>query len=270
MARADADAAEAPDQVEVLAEGDGDAGRHVEEAREFPEHGVSAEAWDVCEPPAPGALFATGERGREPGERPTPHQPAVPVRHLRGNPDAAVTVVEYGDFECPYCAAAAPVLHEVVDGSDGGVRLEFRNFPLAQVHPYALTAALAAEAVSPYGVFWEMHDLLFTHQDRLRDVDLRSYAESLGVDGDAVVGDRAQVFGDRVEADFASGVELGVRGTPWLFVNGEHYLGRMEVAALRQATSAALAPRRVGGLRPRGDSPPRRRLVPRPWGQRRD
>ncbi|MCW2637286.1 MAG: oxidoreductase [Blastococcus sp.] len=155
--------------------------------------------------------------------------------HVRGAPDAAVTVVEYGDYECPYCAAAAPVLRQLVDGSQGRVRLVFRNFPLADKHPYALTAALAAEAADAQGAFWPMHDLLFERQDRLTDVALRAYADSLGLDGGLVVGEPAQAFGDRVEADFAEGLAAGVEGTPTLFIDGVRYSGRLELDALRRA-----------------------------------
>ena len=100
--------------------------------------------------------------------------PVSETDHVRGPVDAAVTVVEYGDYECPYCAAARPVLAALVE--EGQVRLVFRNFPLATIHPYALTASLAAEAAAARGLFWEMHDQLFTHQRRLRDVDLARYA----------------------------------------------------------------------------------------------
>ena len=105
------------------------------------------------------------------------------AEHVLGNPAAPVTVIEYGDFECPYCAAAAPVLKQLVEESDGQVRLVFRHFPLADNHPHALTAALAAEAAAAQGAFWPMHDLLFARQDRLSDVALRAYAEELGLDG---------------------------------------------------------------------------------------
>ena len=161
---------------------------------------------------------------------------AVPVGetdHVRGRPDAAVTVVEYGDYECPYCAAARPVLAGLVD--EGRIRLVFRNFPLADVHPYALTAALAAEAAAAQGRFWEMHDLLFAHQRRLRDVDLSRYAAQLGLPPGSVVGDAAQPYGDRVEADFASGLDSGVRGTPTLFLGDRQYTGPVERSALRSA-----------------------------------
>lgn len=180
--------------------------------------------------------------------------PEVIPEHVLGDPSAPFVVVEYGDYECPYCAAAAPVLRELVEGS-GQVQLVYRNYPVADIHPYALTAALAAEATTPHGVFWQMHELLFQHQDRLRDVDLRGYAESLGVDGDLVVGDAAQAFADKVEQDFMAGVELGVPGTPTLFINGALYEGRVDLASLRQATT--------------GSSASRPGLVPRSWRKRR-
>ena len=155
--------------------------------------------------------------------------------HVLGNPDAAVTLLEYGDFESPYCAAAAPVLRRVVDESGGQVRLLFRNFPIADRHPYALTAALAAEAAADQGAFWEMHELLFARQERLDDAALRAYAEELGLDGSRVVGEAAQAFGDKVEADFAAGLAAGVGGTPTVFIDGRLWSGRVEAGALRRA-----------------------------------
>jgi len=178
--------------------------------------------------------------------------------HVRGNPDAPVTVVEYGDYECPYCAAAAPVLRQLVDESDGRVRLVFRNFPLAQLHPFALTAALAAEAAGAQGAFWPMHDLLFTRQDRLEDAALQAYAERLGLDGSQVVGEPAQRFADKVEADFAAGLAAGVAGTPTLFVNGELYAGRTEIVALRRAVAAAAGSAAGSAVDGRSDPGPRR------------
>jgi protein-disulfide isomerase len=180
------------------------------------------------------------------------------TEHARGNPAAPVTVVEFGDYECPYCAAAAPVLRQLVDESDGRVRLVFRNFPLAEVHPYALTAALAAEAAGAQGAFWPMHDLLFQRQDHLDDTSLRAYADELGIDGGRVVGEPAQEFADQVEADFDEGLSAGVAGTPTLFIDGEHYAGRMELAALRRAVAGAA-----------GGSAARSGLDPGPRRQRR-
>jgi protein-disulfide isomerase len=154
--------------------------------------------------------------------------------HVLGNPDAAVTLLEYGDYECPYCGAAAPVLRRVVEESDGQVRLVFRNFPLPSVHPFALTAALAAEAAGAQGAFWPMHELIFARQDRLDDAALRAYADELDLDGSLVVGEAAQVFGDKVEADFAAGLEAGVGGTPTVFIDGRLWSGRVEEGALRR------------------------------------
>jgi protein-disulfide isomerase len=179
--------------------------------------------------------------------------------HVRGNPDAPVTVVEYGDYECPYCAAAAPVLRHLVDESDGQVRLVFRNFPLAEPHPFALTAALAAEAAGAQGSFWPMHELLFTKQDRLEDVALQAYADRLGLDGSLVVGEPAQQFADKIEADFAAGLEAGVVGTPTLFVNGQLYAGRAEIVALRRAVAAASAGSAAGSAADGGGDPGPRR-----------
>jgi len=160
-----------------------------------------------------------------------------PDEHVLGEPDAPVTVTEYGDYECPYCAAAAPVLKRLVTESDGRVRLVFRNFPLADVHPYALTAALAAEAAGAQDQFWPMHYLLFRNQDRLTDADLGEHAASLGLDPGSVVGEAAQRSAGKVQTDFARGLEIGVRGTPWILVDGVHYDGPVKLEELRDATS---------------------------------
>ena len=152
-------------------------------------------------------------------------------RHLYGNPDAIMTVVEYGDFECPYCGAAAPVLKELIDGSDGQVNLVFRHFPLFTVHPFALTAALAAEAAGDR--FWDMHWKLFAHQGKLTDPDLQRWADLLGLG--PVTGEAAQAFQPAVQADYASGLTLGVSATPTLCIDNPRYTGRVELRALRTA-----------------------------------
>ena len=160
------------------------------------------------------------------------------VEHVLGNPEAPVTVLEYGDYECPYCAAAAPVLRKLIDSSDGAVRLVFRNFPLFEVHAHALIAALAAESTAEAGPepFWKMHKLLFEKQDRLTDRDLRLYAEHAGGDPDLAVGEAAQRFADKVRADYAAGIEAGVEGTPTLYINDSAYSGRIDLGALQRAT----------------------------------
>ncbi|HEV7189450.1 MAG TPA: thioredoxin domain-containing protein [Blastococcus sp.] len=173
--------------------------------------------------------------------------------HVLGNPEAPVTLVEYGDYECPYCGAAAPVLRRVVEESEGQVRLVFRNFPLPSVHPFALTAALAAEAAAAQGAFWPMHELIFRRQHRLDDAALRAYAEELGLDGSLVVGEPAQAFADKVEADFAAGLDAGVGGTPTVFIDGRLWTGRVEAGALRRA----IASESPDGSGPDGGGDPR-------------
>ncbi|MFI5840319.1 DsbA family protein [Catenuloplanes sp. NPDC051500] len=157
--------------------------------------------------------------------------------HVFGNVDAPVTVTEYGDYQCPYCAAAAPILHRLVEESDGQVRLIFRNFPLFEIHPFALTAALAAESTVGAGVFWDMHRVLFKKQDRLEDTFLRHYAEAVGADPSLATGEAAQQFAPKVQEDYLAGVECGIAGTPSLLINDVPFEGRIELADLRRATS---------------------------------
>jgi protein-disulfide isomerase len=160
-------------------------------------------------------------------------------RHVLGHPDAPVTVTEFGDLECPYCRAAEPVLRTLVEESDGRVRLVWRHFPLFQVHPHALIAGLAAEAAAEQGLFWEMQRALFAQQDRLAEPDLRAAGARLGLDPETVAGPGAQRFADLVEADYLLGLDLAVRGTPTLLVQGERYHGPIELDALRAAVRAA-------------------------------
>lgn len=161
------------------------------------------------------------------------------ARHVYGNPDAPVTVVEFGDLECPHCRAMAPVLRELVDASDGLVRLVWRHFPLFEVHPHALTAALAAEAAGAAGLFWPMHDLLLAHQDRLTDPDLRAYARELGLDPATVAGDAAQVHASAVEGDYVDALGIGARATPTVLVGDRRFEGEADLAALRAAVVVA-------------------------------
>lgn len=174
--------------------------------------------------------------------------PAGPVgpggwpEHVLGDPAAPVTLLEYGDYECPYCAGAAPVLRRLVAESAGRVRLVFRNFPLFTIHRYALTAALAAESTTAAGVFWEMHALLFRKQDRLDDGNLRRYAAHVGADPELAAGEPAQRFAPKVQADYAAAVRDGARGTPTLFIDGMPYTGRADLAALRRATGLSRPP----------------------------
>ncbi len=152
--------------------------------------------------------------------------------HVRGTVGAPHTLVMYGDFECPYCRRAAPVLEQLRERMGGRLSFAFRHFPLAEMHPFALAAAVASEAAALDGKFWPMHDLLYQGEPRLRQDDLRGYAEQLGVDPESVVWPATRMVEDRVEADFNSGVRSGVRGTPTLFLDSRPYQGDISADAL--------------------------------------
>ncbi|MDM7831831.1 DsbA family protein [Cellulomonas edaphi] len=175
-----------------------------------------------------------------------PARSVDPERHAYGEPSAPVTVLEYGDLECPHCRAAAPVLRELVDTSQGQVRLVWRHFPLFEVHPHALTAALASEAAGERGRFWELHDRCFADQSHLADVDLRRHALALGLDPDVVAGVGAQRYAPAVEVDYLAGIAAGAQGTPTLFVGGQPFRERAELGRLRAAVDVALARARQG------------------------
>ena len=162
--------------------------------------------------------------------------------HLQGPADAAVTLVEYGDYECPYCGAAYPIIKEVQGRMGGRLRFVFRNFPIATSHPHAEQAAEVAEAAAAQGRFWEMHDLLYENQKRLRDEDLRGYAEKLELDLDSFDRELVEhVHAARVREDFMSGVRSGVNGTPTFFINGVRHDGSYEADALLAALRRAAA-----------------------------
>jgi Na+/H+ antiporter NhaA len=159
--------------------------------------------------------------------------------HFRGPIDAPVTVVEYGDFECPYCGRAEPVVRELLQ-EFGDVRYVWRHLPLSDVHANAQIAAEAAEAAARQDAFWEMHDLLFKHQDALRPRDLISYARELGLDFERFTDDLREHTGSaRVAEDVDSADLSGVSGTPTFFINGQRHYGAYDIAALSQAVRAA-------------------------------
>jgi protein-disulfide isomerase len=160
--------------------------------------------------------------------------------HIQGPADAPVTLVEYGDFECPYCGGAYPIIKEVQARMGDRLRFVFRNFPITTSHPHAEQAAEAAEAAAGRGRFWQMHDLLFENQRRLRDEDLRAYAEQAGLDVERFDEELAEhVHAARVREDFMSGVRSGVNGTPTFFINGVRHDGSYEVEALLAALERA-------------------------------
>jgi len=162
--------------------------------------------------------------------------------HVRGPQDAAVTLVEYGDFECPFCGEAYGDLKEIETRMGPRLRFVFRNFPITTAHPNAEGAALAAEAAGAQGKFWEMHDILYENQDALELESLLAYAQSLGLDTRQFVEDlKAGRFLSRVKEDFMSGVRSGVSGTPGFFINGIKYEGSYAIPDLLPALQHAAA-----------------------------
>jgi protein-disulfide isomerase len=160
--------------------------------------------------------------------------------HIRGAPGAPVTLVEYGDFECPYCRTLAPILEELRQLLGDQLRLVFRHFPLASSHPHAFRAAQAAEAAGTAGRFWEMHDLLYANQEAPDDERLAANAAELGLDADGFARDlRDEVYAERVREDLRSGAASGVSGTPTLYLDGVRFdttVGLQELlGAIRRA-----------------------------------
>ena len=156
--------------------------------------------------------------------------------HIQGASTAAVTLLEYGDYECPYCGAAYPIVKEVQARMGDRLRFVFRNFPIATSHPHAEQAAEAAEAAAGQDRFWEMHDLLYENQKRLGDDDLRAYAQRIGLDLERFDKELAEhVHAPRVREDFMSGVRSGVNGTPTFFINGARYDDAYDVETLLAA-----------------------------------
>jgi protein-disulfide isomerase len=156
--------------------------------------------------------------------------------HIQGPADAPVTLLEYGDYECPYCGAAYPIVKQVQSRMGDRLRFVFRNFPITTSHPHAERAAEAAEAAASQATFWEMHDLLYENQKRLGDSDLHGYAEQLRLDLGAFDEDLAgHVHLERVREDFMSGVRSGVNGTPTFYINGVRHDGSYELESLLAA-----------------------------------
>ena len=174
--------------------------------------------------------------------------PVRPEDHVQGRADAAVTLVEYGDFECPSCGMAHPIVSAVQRRMGDALRFVFRHFPLSQIHPHAEHAAEVAEAAGERGRFWPMHDMLYENQQALDDPHLLAYAAELGLDPASIEPAlRSHAFAPRVQADFLSGVRSGVNGTPTFFINGVRHDGAWDennlLAALKLAARATAAAR---------------------------
>ena len=160
--------------------------------------------------------------------------------HSQGPADAPVTLVEYGDYECPYCGAAYPIVKEVQSALGNELRFVFRNFPLGEIHPHAVQAAETAEAAGAQGKYWEMHDYIYEHQSHLETKHLLSYAEHLGLDVARVERDLAEhTYEPRIREDFLSGARSGVNGTPTFYINGVRHDDSYDVDTLLAALRAA-------------------------------
>jgi protein-disulfide isomerase len=156
--------------------------------------------------------------------------------HIQGPIDAPVWLVEYGDYECPYCGEAHPVVKAIQERLGNRLCFAFRNFPLSNMHPHAEHAAEAAEAAGAQGRFWEMHDLLFENQEALEDDDLARYASALDLDARRLI-DEIQngAHATRIREDFRCGTRGGVNGTPTFFINGVRYDGETDAEAILAA-----------------------------------
>jgi protein-disulfide isomerase len=162
--------------------------------------------------------------------------------HIKGSLKYPVTLVEYGDFQCPHCGAAYPIINEIEKKYKDVLAFIFRHFPLSDAHPYAQAAAVAAEAAANQGSFWQMHDLIYENQERLSPRTLLLLAENLKLDMKTFQKDiqDPKLF-EKVEADFESGIISGVNGTPSFYVNGVKFNGSYDFDSLSHAVEKALA-----------------------------
>lgn len=163
-----------------------------------------------------------------------PLKPAVSEHdHIQGNPSAVIELVEYGDYQCPHCGHAYPIIKKIQEAMGDKLKFVFRNFPLAEIHPQATVAAAAAEAAALQDKYWEMHDMIFENQRDLKLPALTGYAERLGMDTEKFISDiQLEEIIARVEDDFESGIRSGVNGTPTFFVNGEKYTQSWEAETM--------------------------------------
>ena len=162
--------------------------------------------------------------------------PVGPEDHTQGLADAPVTLVEYGDYQCPHCRRAYPIVKALQKKFGRQLRFVFRNFPLREIHPNAEAAAESAEFAANYGKFWDMHDLIFENQNSLSEQILEELADRLTLDRQALRNAlRSGTFAERVQRDFSSGVRSGVNGTPTFFINGKRHDGDFELETLLEA-----------------------------------
>ncbi|GCE02688.1 DsbA family protein [Dictyobacter aurantiacus] len=165
--------------------------------------------------------------------------PVTDLDHSQGPANASITLVQYGDYECPYTRRSTVIVRAIQQQLGDRLRFVFRNFPLTEIHAHALHAALAAEAADNQGKFWQMHDAIFHHQHALRDADLAQLAETVGLDLQQYTGDmtiRRNL--ERIEKDVEGGEQSGVQGTPTFFINSRLYSGSWQQEALLAALTA--------------------------------
>lgn len=149
--------------------------------------------------------------------------------HIQGNPDAAIELLEYGDYQCPYCGRAYPIVKNIQQNLGDDLKFVFRNFPLTKIHPLAKIASVATEAAGKQGKFWEMHDIIFENQRRLYKRALLEYAQAIDLNLAQFEADLDnEILIEKVELDFESGLRSGVNATPTFFINGEKYEGNWD------------------------------------------
>jgi len=149
--------------------------------------------------------------------------------HIQGDPDAPIELLEYGDYQCPHCGRAYPIIKNIQKRLGKKLKFAFRNFPLTEIHPDAFNAAVAAEAAGQQKKFWEMHDIIFEHQRLLATENILMYAKETGLNMAEFSRDiQSDVFLNKVEDDIESGIRSGVNGTPSFYVNGKKYNGSWE------------------------------------------
>jgi protein-disulfide isomerase len=156
--------------------------------------------------------------------------------HIYGSADGSIKLLEYGDYECPFCGEAQPIIKEIQRRLGDELLFAFRHFPLTNIHPHSKHAAEAAEAAGAQGNFWGMHNILFENQDALEDEYLAAYAAELGLDETRLIREvTSSIYAQRIREDFKSGMRGGVNGTPTFFINGERYDGARDLKHLLNA-----------------------------------
>jgi protein-disulfide isomerase len=172
-------------------------------------------------------------------------KPAVNSKdHIQGKNTALLELVEYGDYQCPYCGHAYPIIKNLQRSLGTDLKFIFRNFPLSEIHPDAFNAAVAAEAAGLQQKYWDMHDIIFEHQQQLDFESLFLYAKTIGLDLERFKNDiQKDMLVTKVEQDFESGVRSGVNGTPSFFINGKKYNGDWEENVFNQYLRSQLSVR---------------------------